>query len=714
MSKLITSILLLFLICLTNLTFGSDVNTKDSTSNHLQEQLNKYKRSNVDSCAFYAYQLLKYSKTTANDSLLIRTHQNLGDSFRYKKQLDSSLYHYNTALKIAKEKDIRFLISRSYILIAINYSVNSELKKTIHYYKKAIGFAQQYDIPNHKAIVTNEVFVFNKLGDIYMNQGDLQKALEAFLNANIIVEKNELNTQKISTLINIGNVYSADKQWEKALTKQNEILELAKENNDIYYQAIANNNIGTIYEDLNEYNKARIYYIRSLELRKSGDITKGLSSNYHNLGSINYRLGDYEQAIYFLNKSLAIPQENGSNIDYIYNYEFLSRVYIETKEFDKAAQFLSKSINLAKKMGLMQKQLDLAKLQTEYYFEIGKLKLAQMAFAEYDSLRDNFIENEKSEKIIQMQTLYETEKKEKENDLLKAQNELSQLNLEKEIQRKNQFIISFGISLLILVIIIFFLRRISSAHKIIKDFNIKLEDSNEKLQLINNTKDKFFSIIAHDLRSPLGAILSFSNLINDECSSSKDIETVAEYNTYLNQSAHNLNSLLENLLQWSKSQLGSIKHLAVDFDLSEIIDENIEIQRLKAKEKSIDIKSQVDQNIHVYADINMLSTIIRNLLNNAIKFSYPKSEITISAKTEGNMLSLSVQDQGIGIDPEMQDKLFNIASNTSTLGTNNETGTGLGLILCKEFVETNGGSIWITSEKDKGSIFTFTVPLKEV
>ncbi len=241
----------------------------------------------------------------------------------------------------------------------------------------------------------------------------------------------------------------------------------------------------------------------------------------------------------------------------------------------------------------------------------------------------------------------------------------------------------------------------------------KIKEQNKALAEINASKDKLFSIIAHDLRSPLRAILSFSNLIDDESNTSKEVGTIAEYNTYLKQSARNLNSLLENLLQWAKSQLGSIKYQATNFNLSKVIEDNIEILRLKAKEKSIDIISQIDENIRVHADINMVNTIIRNLLSNAIKFSYPKSEISLFSETEGNMLRLSVRDRGMGISRSKQDMLFKIDSNLSTLGTNNETGTGLGLILCKEFVEENGGLIEIKSEEGKGATFTFTIPLKD-
>ncbi len=706
MSKLTTLIVLISLLCSVNFGFSTNVNTKDSISDHLQVQFEKYRDTNIDSCAFYAHQLINHFNEFSNDSLLIRTHQDLGRAFETHNQLDSSLYHLNTALNIARTKNFPYLTVRSQILTGMNYDKISGHEKAIKYYNEAITLSQEHQFAYYQAVA------YNLLGNIYWEQGNLQKALQAFLSANTIVEKNELKDLRLSTLANIANIYSADEQWETALSKLKEVLVLAKEDNDTYQQAVANNNIGTIYEALNNYNKALIHYLRSLELRKSDNITIGLASNYHNLGSINYRLGDYEQAIYFLNTSLSIEQGSKSKPLYIYNYEYLSRVYMKTKEFGKAAIFLSKARTLAEELNLIKKKLDLAKLQTEYYFETGKLDLAQKAFSKYDSLRDYCNENDKSETIIQMQTLYETDKKEKENDLLKAQHQLSQLNLDKEIQRKNQFIVGFGISIVILIIIIFLLRRMSGANKTIKDFNIKLEESNEKLKLINSTKDKFFSIIAHDLRSPLGAILSFSNLIDNECSSFKEIKTVTEYNTYLNQSARNLNSLLENLLQWAKSQLGSIKYEAITFNLSEVVDENIELQRLKAKEKSIEINSNIEQDIHVYADINMINTVIRNLLSNAIKFSFPKSEINLFAKVDGKMLQLSVQDNGIGISQEQQNKLFNIESNTSTLGTNKETGTGLGLILCKEFVETNKGTIWIESEEKKGANFTFTIPLQ--
>ncbi|MGZ2370646.1 tetratricopeptide repeat protein [Ancylomarina sp. YFZ004] len=679
---------------------------KDSISIYLQEQFNIYEYTNIDSSVYYAHQLIKHYSNISEDSLLLSTQQNLGQVYKNNSQIDSSNHYYNLTFKNLKISKYPFLRARYHLLTGDNYLHLSKFDEAIKAYETSFDVSNRYHFYKY---ATNSLV---EIGYIYTYQGIYKKALEAFLKSDSIIDANNFKDLKSGSLLHISNIYLHNKQWDMAICMLRKSETLAIKENDIEGLYVVYNNLGTIHESKYQNKKALSYYAKALEYRKKSGDKKDFADIYHNLGSVNYELTNYNVAIDFLNKSLEIAIANNTKIDFIYNYEYLARVYSKLKDFEKSDDYLNKAINIANELNLTDKKVELAKFKTEYHFLKGEFDLAQKAFKKYDSLKEAFISKEKSERIIQMETLYEIDKKEKENDLLKAQNQLSQLNLEKEIQRKNQLFICFGISIVLLIFIIALMRRMSGANKTIKDFNIKLEESNKKLRLINSTKDKFFSIIAHDLRSPLGAILSFSNLIDDECSSSKEIETVAEYNSYLNQSARNLNSLLENLLQWSKSQLGSIKHLAIDFNLSEVIEENIEIQRLKAKEKSIEISFHIEQDIRVYADINMTNTVIRNLLSNAIKFSYPKSEINLFAKIDGKMLQLSVQDNGIGISQAQQDKLFKIESNTSTLGTNNETGTGLGLILCKEFVETNGGSIWIDSEEKKGANFTFTIPLQ--
>ena len=241
-----------------------------------------------------------------------------------------------------------------------------------------------------------------------------------------------------------------------------------------------------------------------------------------------------------------------------------------------------------------------------------------------------------------------------------------------------------------------------------------LKESQEKLRESNISKDKFFSIIAHDLKSPFNAMLGFSEILNenfDEYSSDEQKKFVS----FIYQGLQNTYNLLENLLQWSRSQKGMIDFRPEKTNLFLLTNEAIDLQNQSVEQKCIKLTNQIDENVFVDADKDMLSTIIRNLLSNAIKFTTKHGEVKIKAvsiptEDKKGFIEVVVNDTGVGISKEIQSKLFDIGENTSTEGTNKEKGTGLGLILCKEFIEKHGGKIWVESEVGKGSSFCFTLP----
>jgi two-component system sensor histidine kinase/response regulator len=246
---------------------------------------------------------------------------------------------------------------------------------------------------------------------------------------------------------------------------------------------------------------------------------------------------------------------------------------------------------------------------------------------------------------------------------------------------------------------------------ILRDVTNKSLIQSKKLEELNATKDKFFSIIAHDLRSPFNAILGFSEILS-ELVSEKNYDDIDEYATIIHQSSIRVTDLLMNLMEWSQSQTGRIEFNPVHFEMVHLIDE---IKRLfinVAMQKSISITEKAPPEVLVYADEGMVSTILRNLISNAIKFTKQGGEITISI-VEKNEIIVSVSDTGVGIPKTMIDRLFKIDQNYSTTGTCNEKGTGLGLILCQEFVQKHGGKIWVESEEGKGSVFYFTIPNKQ-
>ncbi len=237
-----------------------------------------------------------------------------------------------------------------------------------------------------------------------------------------------------------------------------------------------------------------------------------------------------------------------------------------------------------------------------------------------------------------------------------------------------------------------------------------LYESEKRLKELNATKDKFFSIIAHDLKSPFNAIIGFSNLL-DEQIHKKDQEGIEEYVGIIRNSSQRAMDLLTNLLEWSRSQTGRMEYNPEYVELVALINYVTELSEDTARQKSISIKKELPQNIDAFADKAMLSAILRNLISNAVKFTNKGGTIVISATQNKKEVIVAIRDTGIGITEDGIRKLFRIEESYSTTGTQNETGTGLGLLLCKEFVQKHGGKIWVESEPGKGSIFSFTIPL---
>ena len=235
----------------------------------------------------------------------------------------------------------------------------------------------------------------------------------------------------------------------------------------------------------------------------------------------------------------------------------------------------------------------------------------------------------------------------------------------------------------------------------------------EELRRTIMGRDKLYSVIAHDLRSPMGSIKMVLNMLILNLPSETIGPEMYELLTMANQTTEDVFSLLDNLLKWTKSQIGKLNVVYQDVDLVEVTDGVIEIFSMVASLKKIRIHEMKPEKMMVNADIDMLKTVVRNLLSNAIKFSKENSEVLVKMEEVDGMAVVSVQDYGCGISEEGQKKLLHTDTHFSTFGTNNEEGSGLGLLLCKDFVVKNGGKLWFTSKEGEGSIFSFSIPVKK-
>ena len=242
-----------------------------------------------------------------------------------------------------------------------------------------------------------------------------------------------------------------------------------------------------------------------------------------------------------------------------------------------------------------------------------------------------------------------------------------------------------------------------------KEAEAKINEYNEELKALNQDKDKFFSIVAHDLKSPLTALLGYSEVIAQECEE-LTLDEIREFSTNIHDVAKNVNDLLSNLLDWSRIQTGRLKYEPEMLNLYEISEKVCGLFYDYAKRKQVELHNHIPDDLEISGDRNMIYTILRNLTSNALKFTKSCDQIKINAERTNSHIKISVADSGVGIPKEVLEKLFRTDTHHTTLGTEKEQGTGLGLRLCKEMVNRHGGEISVSSVLGEGSTFTFTVP----
>jgi signal transduction histidine kinase len=318
-------------------------------------------------------------------------------------------------------------------------------------------------------------------------------------------------------------------------------------------------------------------------------------------------------------------------------------------------------------------------------------------------------QKEKYDRLSNLEKRYETEKKENQIARLQANQELTLIQLKKNKQLK-QLGITTALLLLLLVFImgLKYLDKIK-LNRILEGKNKLIEKSEQELRLLNTSKNKFFSIIAHDLKNPLHTILGYSYLLNKDYERFNEAER-RKFAFDIHQSTNSIFRLLQNLLEWSRSQTGRLNFSPVVVEYQRILDNSLSVLRSLADQKNIEIKTGNDPELRIFADPQMIETVLRNLINNAIKFTPEGGQIEVSAQEIDSQILISVSDTGIGITEEETQNLFRIDSKVKRKGTNNEDGSGLGLILCHEFVNKHNGQIWVESIPGKGSEFIFSIP----
>jgi len=502
---------------------------------------------------------------------------------------------------------------------------------------------------------------------------------------------------------NIGLIYQEWNLYKDALGWHKKALETAYNLNHGALIAYSYSNIGQCYKNLKDYDSALKSYRTGFNYQAQID-KQNLTNSFFSLffGEVYSKKNMVDSALYHFQKAYDYAKRiNNRNRLAVANYN-LGKTYLEINELDLAKEHLNESYRSSVENNYKLLEKDNLLILSKIAEKEGNISDALQYMKEANKLNDSLFNSEKIAKFTDLQVRYFTEQQNQENLLLKQQNEIQEIAIRQQ-KLKTRILIIGGI---LILGILFFISR--SRVRFIK-LSARLEKSEKELLKANAGKDKFFTLIAHDLKSPFNGLLGITEILSenfDELLPEQSKKMVME----LRKSVTNVYALVEGLLNWAQIQTGKIKYRLEKTDLFNLAEKVTEQLETSAKNKNIALKQNITKNTFAVADEKSMSTVFRNLISNAIKYTKPGGVVKVEAIKKEGFIEVSVVDNGIGIPPETLKKLFTITEKVSVPGTANETGTGLGLILCKEFLEKNNGKIWAESEPGKGSRFVFTLP----
>lgn len=635
---------------------------------------------------------LSAARKAGDKSLEMISFYEMGKLYTTFNNIDISQAFFDSALFIAGEIEDNWYKSEILFRKGSNQHRQTEDFQALEYFNEAIKAGNLSD--NYRIIGA----AYSMMGTIMRVNGLYDRAIEYIIKSRLNYEKANFKDGSAWALYLLGRIYAdlnleenAREYFNEALDIYNELYEIDGRGNGV---AICYEQIGLLNMKSGEYQKARDNIEYVLEIHSESNSKYGISNAYKNLGRVDYYTGNYVQAELHLEKALKIKEEISDFLSQPGIYEFIGLSQVKQGNAEEGLNTMMKGLDIAISNNQKNIQLDIYSKLADTYLDLNQPEKAISYLNKQIEIQDLSLSGAANVKMEQLQSIYEIEEKNSQIEQLEKQNEINSLLIRE--QKIYQVIMIIGILTVILIAIVIYW------------FYSRLRQKNRVLNEINVSKDKLFSIIAHDLKGPVGSSLGLSEMLTEE-SGDMDPEEIKNHAELIHRSINQTNNLLNNLLIWTRSQLNRIEYSPAELKLADIVAESIDSLSLQAENKLIDIETGINDSLRVKADEEMLKIILRNLISNAIKFSNPGKHVSVSAEETNSFIEISVTDRGVGMKKDDLAVLFKLESDNSKPGTSGEKGTGLGLILVKDFVEIHGGKISVESEEGKGSTFRFTV-----
>lgn len=677
-------------------------------------------RRNQDS----AFQLIKdfESKIKPEEKEVLIRYRNVAATYYWNiGRLDTAALLYVQNIDTADKYQIwdRKINSMSNLGAILN--VMGQVDSAYHYLLEALPLAMD----NQDTSMLSKIRF--DLGNYYKNKGYYHLALDELLQAKDYYERHKESIIIVYTYNSLGTLYTALEEPDKAKFYLQTAIKMDSARDDVFLLHDLYNNLGVTLWKLNhKLDSARFY------LKKAYDISLQYNSPAHqlvyllNLGGLESEAGNLQASFEYLSSAEKLEPLVDNPYKLSALYINLGSYYSKKKTYTLSHKYYHKGIQKAKSIpafdNLINAYRGLAYIDSLQANYLEVLKYYKMIDALNDSLQNTEMKN----RIAELEIIHKTEQKEQQNHLLKEQNYLQSQLI--QFQRNINVLIGFALFLFFIFLVLLLSNRkklqeakkltdIKNAEIIEKNQLIEIKNSNLQLQKneleeLNQTKDKFFTIIAHDLKNPFNSLLGLLDILEsdfDDIEDTRKIEIIKK----LANSGRNTYNMLLNLLDWARSQRGSIKANIEVLNLYDIVNSAKVFLAHRISDKEHQVNINMDDSIQVMADKNLLQTIIINVLNNAVKFTERGGSINIETEEIDTKIRVSIRDNGIGMPNEKLQSLFEISSKSSSRGTDNEIGTGLGLILAKEFAGLMNANIYAESEVGEGSVFYVEVPKRD-
>ncbi len=568
----------------------------------------------------------------------------------------------------------------------------------IFYARKAIDLAEALD--NNFVLIS----AYLNIGQAQRAKGDLDEALTTLIKYINLTEKNGFTVELGSGYSAIGDVYSVQGNHKNALLYYNKAIDLFRNENDSSKLATSLFNTGDEYFNHDELDSALIYFEESSRIFEKLDSKIGKAYNLGNIGLVYAKQGKHELAQENISQATRILEELGDYYPIAVYETYMADIYNEKGDLDRALEHARKSLKIAEEEGLKEQIRDANQKLSELYLSSGDYRHAFEYQSQYFIFRDSINNAETIQKMADLRTDFEVAQKQAELDLANKTKETQQI-----------IGMGLGIVLLLLVALAYMLfrniRQEKKTNLILSHQKEEITSQRDQLSALNKTKDRFFSIISHDLRGPVNAFQGITRIIKAYADRDQ-LEKIPQVLDVVDRSSNQLSGLLDNLLNWALSQQGSFPYTPEKLYLNLLADELMAIFHNMAVAKNIELIKSIDHEIYLWCDRNSTMAIFRNLINNALKFTPENGTVTLTAGQDADSCWIAVTDTGLGIPADKLEKLFELKEKKqSTDGTAGEKGTGLGLVICKEFAQLNHGRITVENGANGGATFTVTLPL---